>query len=163
MQQLTEVSSILWRERQLLELLMFKLEEEQLVMAAGRTRWLSHATREVETVLEEIKRLELDRAVNVEALGRELGLAEAPSLQQISDVAPNPWNTIFADHRQALLELAQEIDGLAQSNRDLLSRGQRATREALHAIGEVELDAYTPAGTAANDRGPGLRLIDEAI
>ena len=59
---LSEVSNILWRERQLLELLVFKLEEEQLVLAAGRNRWLPHATREVETVLGEIKRIELERA-----------------------------------------------------------------------------------------------------
>jgi hypothetical protein len=63
---LSDVSNILWRERQLLELLVFKLEEEQLVLAAGRSRWLSHATREVETILGEIKKVELDRAVEVE-------------------------------------------------------------------------------------------------
>ena len=39
---LSDVSNILWRERQLLELLLFKLEEEQLVLASGRARWLSH-------------------------------------------------------------------------------------------------------------------------
>ena len=48
---LSDVSNILWRERQLLELLVFKLEEEQLVLAAGRARWLAHASREVESVL----------------------------------------------------------------------------------------------------------------
>ena len=42
---LSEISNILWRERRLLELLAFKLEEEHLVLASGRTRWLSHATR----------------------------------------------------------------------------------------------------------------------
>ncbi|HEY0397456.1 MAG TPA: flagellar protein FlgN, partial [Acidimicrobiia bacterium] len=52
---LREVSAILWRERHLLELLLFKLDEEQLVLAAGRTRWLPRATREVEMVLEEIR------------------------------------------------------------------------------------------------------------
>src|SRR6478736_3999884 len=70
---LSEVSNILWRERQLLELLVFKLEEEQLVLASGRTRWLSHATREVETILEEIKRVELERAMAV------AGSARSPS------------------------------------------------------------------------------------
>ena len=61
---LSDVSNILWRERQLLELLVFKLEEEQLVLAAGRSRWLVYATREVENVLGEIKRIELERAVD---------------------------------------------------------------------------------------------------
>src|SRR5438270_5256883 len=62
---LAEVSNILWQERQLMELLLFKLEEEQLVLASGRSRWLNHATREVEMVLEEIKRAEVARAVEV--------------------------------------------------------------------------------------------------
>jgi acyl-CoA synthetase (AMP-forming)/AMP-acid ligase II len=46
-----KLSQVLWRERELLETLQYRLEVEQLVMAAGRTRWLAHATREVETVL----------------------------------------------------------------------------------------------------------------
>ena len=161
-QQLAQVSNILWRERQLLELLTFKLEEEQLVLASGRTRWLSHATREVETVLGEIKRVELDRAVHVESLTRALGLTEAPSLRQLADSCPAPWNRIFDEHRNALLEAAHDIDAVAKSNRDLLSRGQTATREALAALGEIEIDAYTPTGASA-ERSLGMRLVDEAI
>ena len=83
---LSEVSNILWRERQLLELLVFKLEEEQLVLAAGRTRWLSHATREVESVLEEIKRVELERAMLVADAGRELGLSGMPTLKELAQL-----------------------------------------------------------------------------
>lgn len=160
--QLSEVSNILWRERQLLELLVFKLEEEQLVLASGRSRWLAHATREVETVLGEIKRVELDRAVHVQAAGSALGLGDSPSLRELCEVAPEPWNTIFAEHRRALLELAQEIDGVARANRDLLTRGQQATREALGSLREIEIDAYTPTGAVA-ERSTSLRLIDEAI
>ncbi len=158
-----EVSNILWRERQLLELLVFKLEEEQLVLAAGRTRWLAFATREVETVLEEIKRLELDRAVHVQGLARALSLGTTPSLRELMEQAPTPWDRIFAEHRRALLELAQEIDSVAKSNRDMLTRGQLATREALASLGEIELDVYTPNGNAQADRPAALRLIDEAM
>ena len=35
-----KLSQILWRERELLDTLLFKLEEEQMVLASGRTRWL---------------------------------------------------------------------------------------------------------------------------
>lgn len=160
--QLSEVSNILWRERQLLELLVFKLEEEQLVLASGRSRWLAHATREVETVLAEIKRVELDRAVQVQAAAAELRLSDAPSLRELCEAAPEPWNKIFEEHRRALLELAQEIDSVARANRDLLTRGQQAAREALGALSEMEIEAYTPTGAAA-ERSAALRLIDEAI
>jgi hypothetical protein len=107
---LSDVSNILWRERQLLELLVFKLEEEQLVLAAGRSRWLAHATREVETVRGEIRRTELERAVHVADAGRELGLSGAPTLNELASLTPSPWEGIFAEHRRALLTLAGDME-----------------------------------------------------
>ncbi len=160
--ELGEVSNILWRERQLLELLTFKLEEEQLVLASGRTRWLQQATREVETVLSEIKKMELDRAVHVDALARVLGMADNTSLRELTERAPAPWDRIFDEHRRALMDLALDIDSVAKSNRDLLSRGQAATREALAAMGEPEIAAYSPTGQA-KDSGLGIRLFDGAM
>src|SRR3954471_15425104 len=91
---LSEVSNILWRERQLLELLLFKLEEEQLVLAAGRTRWLNQATREVEMVLDEIKRMELERSMAGDGVAAELGLGPGTSLRKLAETAPAPWNGI---------------------------------------------------------------------
>jgi len=159
---LSDVSNILWRERQLLELLVFKLEEEQLVLAAGRSRWLVHATREVENVLGEIKRIELERAVAVADAGRELGLSGSPTLRELSGLTPSPWDGIFAEHRRALMTLAQEIDSITKSNRDLLQRGHQAAREAIAAMGEIDIDAYDAHGTLP-DRSLALRIVDEAI
>src|SRR5436853_4758165 len=159
---LSEVSNILWRERQLLELLVFKLEEEQLVLAAGRTRWLSHATREVESVLGEIKRIELERAMHVESAGRELGLSGSPSLRELAGLTPSPWDGIFNEHRRALLALAQEIDVITKANRDLLQRGHQATREAIASMGEIDIDAYDARGSIA-ERSLALRIVDEAF
>jgi len=159
---LSDVSNTLWRERRLLELLAFKLEEEQLVLAAGRHRWLAHATREVETVLAEIKRVELERAVQVAAAARELGLEGSPTLRELGGVSPAPWDGIFAEHRRALLQLAQEIDATTRSNRELLQRGQQATHDAIAAMGEIDIDAYDARGALA-DRNLALRIVDEAI
>jgi hypothetical protein len=159
---LSDVSNILWRERQLLELLVFKLEEEQLVLAAGRSRWLAYATREVENVLGEIKRIELERAVLVADAGREIGLSGSPTLRELGGLTPTPWDGIFAEHRRALLNLAQEIDSITKSNRELLQRGHQAAREAIAAMGEIDIDAYDAHGTLP-DRSLALRIVDEAI
>src|SRR5215471_1073656 len=150
---LSDVSNILWRERQLLELLLFKLEEEQLVLASGRARWLSHATREVEMVLAEIKRVELDQAIRVEEASAQLGCSSYPTLRELGEQTPAPWAKILADHRIALLELAQKIDALAQTNRDLLGRGYRATQEALASLIEPHVDTYTPTGATQSPSG----------
>jgi hypothetical protein len=158
---LTEVSNILWRERQLLELLLFKLEEEQLLLAAGRSRWLAHATREVETVLSEIKRVELTRAAEVEALAVSLGLAPTASLRELSEVAPAPWNAVLEDHREAFLTATQEITSLAKDNRELLSRGYQAARQVLTSLDDNRVETYSPAGLTTNRTT--TRLVDEAI
>lgn len=158
---LSEVSTTLWRERELLELLLFKLDEEQLVLASGRTRWLARATREVEMVLAEIRRTELARATEVDAAAAALGLAPGPSLNQLADAAPEPWAGLLREHRAAFLALTAEISQLAEANRDLLVSGARSAREALLSIGDEER-TYTPTGsTVSAPTRP--RLLDEAM
>jgi len=160
---LSEVSNILWRERQLLELLQFKLEEEQLVLSSGRSRWLSHATREVEMVLEEIKQAELARSIEVEAVAAELGLEPGASLRRLAETAPAPWKGLFEQHRRAFLTATQEILALAQVNRDLLTRGQRATRVALAWLGDTEAEVDSAAGTTTGGAPTDPRLVNEAL
>ncbi len=154
---LSDVSNILWRERQLLELLVFKLEEEQLVLAAGRSRWLAYATREVENVLGEIKRIELERAVLVADAGRDLGLSGSPTLRELGGLTPNPWDGIFAEHRRALLNLAQEIDSITKSNRELLQ--QRAPGRARSDRGDGR-DRHRRVRRARNAARPVARAAD---
>jgi FlgN protein len=158
---LTDLSSVLWRLRELLELLLFKLEEEQLLLASGRTRWVAHATREVELVLDQIRHAELVRATHTNAVATELGLPPDVSLAGLAAEAPPPWSELLQQHRRAFLTLTAEITALANANRDLLTRGQRAARETMLMVaGSVE--TYGSRGeTVSVDRR--ARLVDEAI
>jgi hypothetical protein len=158
---LADLASILWREREMLELLLFKLEEEQLVLAGGRTRWLAHATREVEAVLDEIRRTEVIRAVEVQAIGASLGLGDNPSLTALAGAAPAPWSDLLNQHRRAFLTLTAEVSALAEANRDLLTTGARAVRETMLSVaGSVETYGRRGETVAA---APRTRLIDEAM
>lgn len=117
MEQLQDVSNILWRERNLLELLAFKLDSERLLARAGRTRWLARADHEVEMVIDELKAVELERGITVQALGEQLGLSGDSTLLLLADTAPGEWAGILADHRRALLELARDVDRSARRSR----------------------------------------------
>jgi hypothetical protein len=110
---LREVSDILWRERRLLEVLEFKLEEERLLAEAGHQRWLHRATREVALVRGELRRAELDRAIAVAAAAADLGIDHTPTLRDLADAAPEPWAGIFDRHRDALLRAADQIAELS--------------------------------------------------
>jgi flagellar FlgN protein len=157
----TDLSSVLWRLRELLELLLFKLEEEQLLLASGRTRWVAHATREVEIVLDNIRKAEVLRATHVHTVARELGLPEDVSLANLIAHAPAPWADLLRQHRAAFLSLTAEITALANANRDLLTRGQRAARETMLLV-TGSMETYGSRGeTFSIDRR--ARLIDEAM
>lgn len=154
------LSSLLWRERQLLELLLFKLEEEQLLLTSGRNRWLAHATREVENVLDQVRDSELGRAVASDAVAADLGLAPGSSLTELAAAAPAPWDELLGAHRQAFVTLTVEIGALAAGNRELLAVGHRAAQETLMAVSET-VQTYDAHGTAA--RPTGASLLDQTL
>jgi hypothetical protein len=158
---LADLASILWREREMLELLLFKLESEQLVLTGGRTRWLAHATREVEIVLEEIRRTEVIRAIEVDEVAASLGIGPNPSLSVLAEAAPVPWSELLDQHRKAFLTLTAEVSALAEANREMLTLGARAARETMLAVvGSVETYGRRGETVAA---APRTRLIDEAM
>jgi hypothetical protein len=136
---MTELSNLLWRERQLLDLLQFKLEEECLLLECERDRWLAHAGREVELVLDEISRIEMARALELAAVAPELGLGSQPSLGDLAAASPPPWGALFADHRAALQSACQEVLDTAGRSRSLLERGRHETVNALRALAEEEM------------------------
>lgn len=157
-----ELSNVLWRERELLEILLFKLEEKQLVLATGRNRWLSHATREVEFVLEQIRDAELMRAMELDGVHQLLGTSGELSLSTLAELAPPPWNDLFRTHRQAFMTLTVEITTLSEANRDLLTTGVRSVAEALVDVGG-STGTYNASGRAPAAGNAGGRLLDLAF
>jgi len=156
-----KLSLILWRERELLELLAYKLEVEQLILAGGRTRWLARSTKEVEEVLEVLRETEVLRAVAADEVAEELGLAPAPTLAAIAERAPEPWRAILDDHRTAFVSATRQIAELSESNRGLITAGYRSARETLLSLGD-NADGYSPDGSAVLDV-PRQRLLDRSL
>ena len=142
-----KLSQILWRERELLETLLYKLEGEQLVLAAGRTRWLARAAREVENVLETIRETEILRAVAADEVAADLGLAHNPSLRSLAESVDEPWHSLLLDHHETFTALTHEIAALADANRELITTGYRSARETRLSFGEGT-EGYTADGSA---------------
>ena len=148
-----ELSNALWQERELLETLLFKLEEEELVIAQGRTRWLARAAREVELVLERMREAEVGRAIDAQGVARELGLADGASLLEIAAAAPEPWSEMLRGHHLALSAVTAEIATLSHSNHELLQQTLQATREALLGLEATASEYDTKGGTRTAPNG----------
>lgn len=155
------LSLILWRERELLETLLFKLEEEQLLLASGRTRWLMRATQEVEAVLQSIRETEILRSVAADEAAAAMGLAATPSLRALADAVGEPWHTILVEHRDAFVSITQEISALADANRELVTAGYQSARETLMSLGETA-SGYGQDGTATTE-SPRHLLVDRSL
>lgn len=157
---LSDASSILWRQRQLLELLLYKLEVEHSLLAGGRARWLARATDEVGLVLDELRATELSRALAIDEVADALGLPAGCTLAELVHGAPAPWSGIFAEHRAAFLGLTDEITIMAAANRELATDGQRALTDALMSM---QFDRGDPFGTGMGGGHHGSVLIDEVL
>lgn len=132
-----ELSAILWDQREALEFLLFKLTEEQLVVAGGHRRWLPRADAEVRDAVEQFRLGEVGRAVAVQALATTCGLPADATLPQLANTAPAPWDTLLLDHHTALGELAGDVRAIAAETTQLLDACARALRETLASVGAV--------------------------
>lgn len=128
------LSTLLWREQELLDLLLFKAEEKQYLILTGKTRWLARIAHEIEVVLEQLRTLEVERAAATELIAGRLGLAANPSLRQLADAAPAPWSDLYAKHYEGLLTLVTEVRTLSAANKELIEGGLAAMSDALLSV-----------------------------
>lgn len=152
-----DLNSVLWRERELLDSLLFHLETEQLMLAAGRIRWLPRAAAEIERTTAVLRETEILRCVEADQVAAELGMAADPSLSALADVAQEPWCTIFNDQREALLSITEQITQMASANRSMLADAQRGTRTALLSLEQttaVRAPTVPLAQTASSSAKP---------
>lgn len=126
---LQEVSEALWEERQLVEQLLFKLEEERTLIEAGAKRWVAWCTDEVNEVLERIDLAEATRAQVWAEVAEQFGLPADASIKQMISHAAFPWDTILNEHRTALRLAAREIEENAHSQvEEVRDAAQQAAR-----------------------------------
>lgn len=145
-----ELSASLWRERNLFELLEYKLEVEHLLLTAGTSKWVGRATGEIDEVVAGLRELTLARDIEVSRLAQEWNIGERASLREIAEAAPDVvWGDIFSAHLGALLDLATRIKNLRDANSTLLRAALRSTQETISTMDSTisTYDAHGNSGT----------------
>lgn len=145
-----ELSMELWRQRGLLEHLLFKFEEEHLLLSAGRSRWMAHATHEIEVILARIRSSNLALSVAVAGVVAEWGLPDGTQLIEVARSAPTEaWREVLTAHLDALTTVTREIKALEVGNTALLRSALHSAQETLGMIVDP-VGAYTAEGTLAS-------------
>ena len=158
-----ELSALLWRERDLLEILFYKLEVEQLLLVSGKTRWLNRVTDEIEETTEKIRGVGLARSVEVAGVADTIGAPENASLADLIVAASDsPWGEILRAHRVAYLELTSSISHLKDANEQLLRAASRATQETLATM-SAATHTYDARGFASTGVTGAAHLLDRDV
>ena len=134
---LPDLAAVLWRQRELIERLCYRLECEQLLLASGRMSRLALATSEVESTVEDLQVIELQRAEAADRACLELQLPPGSGLGDLAAAAQPPWTGVFLEHRSALITLTEELKILAESNKQLVTGGLAAVEMAINSLGSI--------------------------
>ncbi|SDH36884.1 flagellar export chaperone FlgN [Microbacterium sp. 77mftsu3.1] len=157
----TEVSMQLWRERELLELLLFKVDVQRLLLESQNVRFVHFATREVESVLALVRSAALSRDVEIAALGAQWGAPDASTLNELIAAAPSEaWREILGEHRSALMALMSELEHAKGVNVTYLRTASRAIADTLASVTD---DAGEYSTTGERVREDLARIVDKTI
>ncbi len=157
-----ELSASLWRERNLFEILEYKLEVEHLLLTAGNSKWIGRVTDEIDEVVGALRKLNLIRDLEIERLAEEWDISGRASLREIVQAAPDAvWGDIFAAHLGALLDLAGRIRTLRDANSHLLRSAIRSTQETISSL-DATLSTYDSRGHSGFQPAA-AQLIDKDI
>jgi hypothetical protein len=150
-----ELARLLSRERLLLELLLFKVITLRQMLASSEVRFLAWASDEVERAIDKVRKAELARALAVNELAAAAGRSDADfTLSRLVESAPEPWASIFADHRQGFSRLSAEINEALAATRRLASSGSAAVTDMLERLSGVTPE---PQFAGASTYGPGAQ------
>ena len=152
-----DLTRVLWQMRRLLERLQYHLKVQELVVGSGDDELLRHAVNDVQHTLETVAEVEAARRELTTEIGMANGLSGDPSLEDLVNAAPEPFDEILAEHRDAYLALVSDITTTSLNGRDQLERGLRLTRNMVSFVmgdsGDGGYDAHgstVPGSTQRN-------------
>jgi hypothetical protein len=160
----SELSALLWQERELLDLLEYRLEVQHALLTAGSGRWAQRAADDIESATAQLRKLNLVRDLEVQAVAREWGVPdELPTLRSLIAAAPadGPWPEIFTAHLRAMLASVERVGARRDENGRLLREAIRHTQESLAGTGDRP-GTYTAHGVAAPAAPVALLFEDDA-
>lgn len=160
---LSDLTRILWQQRRHLERLQYLMHVQALILSSGDDSMLRHAVDDIQRLLATISEIETSRRELTAEIGISMGLDADASLEDLVNRAPEPYEQILAEHRDAFLVLVGDITTVSLGGREQLQRGLTLTRELTSFVmGDAGDGGYDRTG--ASVRGSAERgLIDRTL
>ncbi len=152
------LTTCLATEHAAVEALVYKLDQQHLLLASGQHRWLPRATAEVEQAVADLQASTRAREEAARSAAAAAGLPAMVDLGAIVDALPEgAERAALAARQQTMRSLVDQLGGSLSRNRELLARGMAATSDALALLGTTP--SYDATGAVCGASG-GARLVD---
>lgn len=143
---LPDLVAQLGRQRQLVEYLLFKLLEAQLLLSSDQAAFVPIAMAEIESVLRRIREEEERREELISSLAEDWGMPPHDlKLAYLTEHAPEPYRTAFSEHRRTFMSLVDQVEKVTRDNRRLATEGLARVQAALSGLVE-DASTYSPEG-----------------
>jgi hypothetical protein len=153
-----ELGTILVEQQQLLDNLLFRLDQEHLILVTGRTRWLSQATAEVMAVGAELNAQDERRRGAVDRLAVALDLGSGATLTELADRAPEGWSEVLRRHREIMRDGVADVQAIVTRNRAVVAERLSSSSAVLARMGASTEQTYGPDATVPGQRVTGRHV-----
>lgn len=160
---LRQLTRFLGVELQLVEHLLFKLVVARLMMASDETRFLPRVLAEIELVEERLREAEARRTLAIEELAKAWKVDPSQlTLARLVEMTEEPYRSALADHREAFLDLADQVEQVVRENRRLATTSLKAVTEGIARLtGYDGPPVYTRRGLVRSTQRAGR--LDEVL
>lgn len=116
-----ELGAVLVDQEQALERLLFKLEQEHLLLVTRRVRWMRQSTEEVLAVGKQLEELDGRRRAAVDRIAVAVGLPPSATLSELLAHAPEAWASVLTEHRRLMRRGVEQVQDITRRNRQVIS------------------------------------------
>jgi hypothetical protein len=166
---LGELNQLLWRERDVLEDVLYRLQVQQLLLVEGRERWVERSVDDLERSLARVERYQRMHRDLLDDISAYLPVHGGSTLSEVVAVTPSPWDDIFEEQQASVLVLINEIEAASRDNHGLARRGMVQAGEAMERFGQATgttgagPESYGPTGLRRPRRNVDAMLLDRRV
>ncbi len=140
----------------------FRFEVLHAVVTAGKQEWLPESNADLEQALGALKESDRGFRMSLADAAVSLGLSPESTLREVASVAPEPWDFVFAKHREGIEHWVGRAGELGRANNQILRKFLAAANAALALIGGDPSFGYDETGSEGTVSGS-IGLVDMSI
>jgi hypothetical protein len=150
---LERLASCIERQLGALRHACFRFEVLQSVVTAGKQEWLPESNADLGQALEALAQGDREFRASLASAATGLGLSPESTLREVAAASPEPWDFIFAKHREDIEHWAKRTGELGRANNQILRKFLSAVNAALALVGGEAPFGYDESGAQGAVKG----------